>query len=182
MLPVQAEEQVGFLAVLSAPGRSPEIPEPMDVYGWLVGSWDLEVVRYRGLDVTTRGITGEVHFGWVLEGRAIQDVWTMPRRADRTGSEDGTQNMYGTTFRMWDPSIQAWRITWKNPVSGHCEEQIGRRIGSDIIQVGSRANGTSTRWTFAEITADSFRWFGDALDADGHTWKREGEFRAARRH
>ena len=111
MLPVQAEEQGGFLTVLSAPGRSPEIPESMDVYGWLVGSWDLQVVRYRGLDVTARGIAGEVHFGWVLEGRAIQDVWIMPRRADRTGAEERTQNMYGTTFRMWDPSIPGWRIT-----------------------------------------------------------------------
>ena len=31
-------------------------------------------------------ITGEIHFSWVLEGRAIQDVWIMPRRSDRTGT------------------------------------------------------------------------------------------------
>ena len=72
-------------------------------------------------------------------------------------------------------------ITWKNPVSGHCEEQIGRRIGRDIVQVGARANGTPTRWMFTEITADSFRWLGDALEPDGTTWKREGEFFARRR-
>ena len=182
MLRVQADEQLGFLTVLAAPGRAPEIPESMDVYGWLVGSWDLEVVRYGGLDVSARGITGEVHFGWVLEGRAIQDVWIMPRRPDRTGDEDRTQNMYGTTFRMWDPAIQAWRITWKNPVSGHNEEQIGRWIGPDIVQVGARTNGTPTRWTFTEITVDSFLWLGDALEPDGKAWKREGEFRARRRH
>jgi hypothetical protein len=175
------ERHADFLTVLGAPGRSPEIPEAMDVYGWLVGSWDLEVVRYRGVDVAGRGLEGEVHFGWVLEGRAIQDAWIMPRRADRTGHEDRLQNMYGTTFRMWDPAIQAWRITWKNPVTGHLEEQIGRRVGQDIVQVGARANGTPTRWTFTEITPDSFRWLGDALDADGQTWRREGEFRARRR-
>ncbi len=153
----------------------------MDVYGWLVGSWDLEVVRYRGIDISSRGLAGEVHFGWVLEGWAIQDVWIMPRRPDRTGREEKTQNMYGTTFRMWDPAIQAWRITWKNPVAGHYEEQIGRRIGQDIVQIGARANGTLTRWMFTEITSDSFRWLGDALDVDGTTWKPEGEFRANRR-
>jgi hypothetical protein len=30
--------------LLAAPGRSPEIPESADAYGWLVGSWDLDVV------------------------------------------------------------------------------------------------------------------------------------------
>jgi hypothetical protein len=178
---VQAEEQADFLTVLAAPGRSPEIPDSMDVYGWLVGSWDMEVLRYRGIDVAARGLRGEIHFGWVLEGRAIQDVWIMPRCSDRTGNEEKTQNMYGTTFRMWDPAIQAWRISWKNPAAGHYEEQIGRRIGPDIVQIGTRANGTPTRWTFTEITPDSFRWLGDALEPDGATWKLEAEFRARRR-
>ena len=181
MTPAHVTEQTDFLTVLAAPGRSPEIPEAMDVYGWLVGSWDLDVRRYRGVDVAGRGLEGEVHFGWVLEGRAIQDVWIMPRRSERTGSEEKTQNMYGTTFRMWDPTIQAWRITWKNPTAGHYEEQIGRRIGSDIVQIGARANGTPTRWTFTEITPDSFRWLGDALEPDGKTWRLEAEFRARRR-
>ena len=141
----------------------------------------MEVLRYRGIDVTARGLRGEIHFGWVLEGRAIQDVWIMPRCSDRTGSEEKTQNMYGTTFRMWDPAIQAWHISWKNPAAGHYEEQIGRRIGPDIVQIGTRANGTPTRWTFTEITPDSFRWLDDALEPDGATWKLEAEFRARRR-
>src|SRR5262245_24674776 len=180
MTVVQAEDQ-GFVTVLSTPGRSPEIPDSMDVYGWLVGSWDMEVLRYRGIDVAGRGIKGEIQFGWVLEGRAIQDVWIMPPRSARTGSEEKTQNMYGSTFRMWDPAIQAWRISWKNPAAGHYEEQIGRRIGPDIVQIGARANGTPTRWMFTEITPDSFRWLGDALEPDGKTWKLEAEFRARRR-
>lgn len=181
MTPVHAKEQTGFVTVLAAEGRSREIPEAMDVYGWLVGSWDLDVRRYRGVDVAGRGLEGEVHFSWVLEGRAIQDVWIMPPRSERTGFEEKTQNMYGTTVRMWDPAIQAWRITWKNPAAGHYEEQIGRRIGPDIVQIGTRANGTPTRWTFTEIKPDSFRWLGHALEADGTTWRLEAEFRARRR-
>ena len=31
---------------LVATHRSPEIPEEMDAYGWLVGSWELELVGY----------------------------------------------------------------------------------------------------------------------------------------
>ena len=50
----------------------------------------------------------------------------MPQRSERTADVDRTNNMYGTTLRVWDPAIQAWRITWINPVTGHREQQIGR--------------------------------------------------------
>ena len=172
---------VGFHTVLAAPGRAPEIPDSADVYGWLCGSWDLDVLYYGAVDTRGRAVKGEVHFGWVLEGRAVQDVWIMPRRSERSANVDRTMNMYGTTLRSWDPTIQAWRIAWTNPVSGHREEQIGRRSGNDIVQMGARADGTQTRWTFTEITPDSFHWLGEALQPDGITWRLEGEFRAARR-
>jgi hypothetical protein len=168
----------GFHAVLAAPGRSPEIPESADAYGWLVGSWDLDVLHYGSIDVAARGIKGEAHFGWVLEGRAVQDVWIMPRPSERASDVDRGMNMYGTTLRVWDASIQAWRIAWINPVSGHREDQVGRRSGENVVQIGARPDGTQTRWSFSEITPDSFRWLGEALEPAGRRWKIEGEFRA----
>jgi hypothetical protein len=169
-----------FHGLLSASGRSPEIPESVDAYGWLVGSWELEVLHYRGADLASQKIKGEAHFDWVLEGRAIQDVWIMPRPSDRKPDSDHTNNMYGTTLRIWDPAVQAWRIRWVNPVTGHEERQTGRKIGDEIAQIGARLDGTPTRWRFTEITADSFHWIGEALESDGKTWKLEGEFRARR--
>jgi hypothetical protein len=56
----------------------------------------------------------------------------------------------------------------------------GRKIGNEIIQIGTRSDGTPTRWRFTEVTPDSFHWIGDALQPDGTTWKIEGEFRARR--
>jgi hypothetical protein len=47
---------------------------------------------------------GEFHFGWILEGRAIQDVWMIPRRKDRR-------------IRVYDPRIDAWRIFWIDPAT-----------------------------------------------------------------
>jgi len=180
MQTMRAEEKDNFHGSLAAAGRSPEIPESEDVYGWLVGSWDLEVCHYKGVDVSALGIKGEAHFGWVLEGRAVQDLWIMPRAAERRPNLDKANNMYGTTLRVWDPGIRGWRITWTNPVTNHREEQIGRRSGKDIVQIGARADGTPTRWRFTEITADSFHWIGEALQADGNSWRLEGEFRAKR--
>jgi hypothetical protein len=168
-----------FPPALLATGRSPEIPEAADVYGWLVGSWELDV-RHYGVDVSALGIKGEVQFEWALEGRAVQDVWIMPRRSARTSELAKANNMYGTTLRVWDGTIQAWRVTWINPVTGARAELIGRWSGNDVVQVGTHADGTPIRWIFSEITPDSFRWTGEALNPDGKTWRLEGEFRAKR--
>lgn len=180
---IEAGKNDGFLTdfgeTLAASGRSPEIPESADAYGWLVGSWELDVRRY-GVDVSALGIKGEAHFGWVLEGRAVQDVWIMPRRQDRSAALDKARNMYGTTLRIWDAATQAWRITWINPVTGGRDELIGRWNGRDVVQVGTRADGTPIRWMFTEIEPDSFRWTGELLLPDGKTWELQGEFRARR--
>jgi hypothetical protein len=156
-----------MMQALAAAGRAPEIPPEHDIYGWLVGSWQLDVVRY-GTDVSDRGIRGEAHFGWVLEGRAVQDVWIM--------QAESIVNTYGTTFRMWDPALGAWRVTWTNPISGRRDVLIGRKHGPDLVQIGTHGDGTPIRWIFTDITADSFRWLGEALNPDGNTWKLEAEF------
>lgn len=165
---------------LAATGRSPEIPADEDVYGWLVGSWELDVKHYWAIDVSAQRIKGEVHAAWVLEGRAVQDVWIMPSRSARPAKPDKKLNMYGTTLRAWDSSIKAWRITWSNPAGDHFQSQIGRWSHGDIVQLGTRSDGSMTRWRFVEITPDSFHWLGESLLPDGQSWLLEGEFLARR--
>ncbi|HEX2833139.1 MAG TPA: hypothetical protein VHW00_08995 [Thermoanaerobaculia bacterium] len=160
-----------MLEALAARGRAAEIPEEMDVYGWLVGEWELDVIRY-GVDVRDRGIKGRALFGRVLEGRAIQDVWIM--------HVENLVSTYGTTLRIWDPAIRAWRVTWVNPISGRRNELVGTRVDQDIVQIGRHADGTPIRWRFIETTNDSFRWLGEALERDGNSWKLESEFHGRR--
>src|SRR6187549_1621423 len=99
-----------FHTALAAPARSTEIPESDDAYGWLVGSWELDVQGYWAVDVSSQRIKGEVHASWTLEGHAVQDVWIMPRIGERSATLDKRLNMFGTTLRAWDSSIRAWRI------------------------------------------------------------------------
>lgn len=170
-----------LVAPLISAERSSDIPESDDVYGWLCGSWDLRVLRYRAVDTSASDLRGELHAARVLEGRAVQDVWIMPTRAERTDPpSDRRMNMYGTTLRSWDAGLRAWRIAWTNPVSGHREEQVGRWNGRDILQEGVRADGTKTRWTFTEIARDSFHWRGEARYPNRADWVLEGEFLATR--
>jgi hypothetical protein len=174
------DRALAFHTGLAAAGRAEEIPESQDVYGWLVGSWELDVVRYWAVDVSSQGIKGEVHAGWVLEGTAVQDIWIMPRRIERGTTVDKKRNMYGSTLRAWDASIEAWRITWSNPAGDHFEQQIGRRSGKDIVQTGQRPDGSTTRWRFVEITDDAFHWLGESQPVNGKAWILEGEFLARR--
>jgi hypothetical protein len=166
---------------LTAVGRSPEIPESDDLYGWLVGSWELDIRNYWG-DISDRKLKAEVHAAWVLEGRAIQDVWIIPRPEQRSSLPDPKLFSYGTTLRVWDPKIRAWHVTWINPVTATEVRLVARRSGKDIVQVGTNPAGTPIRWTFRDITKDSFRWTGETLQSDGQTWKVEGDFLARRIH
>jgi hypothetical protein len=112
-----------FSDAIAAPGRSSSIPEAEDAYGWLVGSWDLDVIRY-GVDVSEQGLKAQATFAWILQGLAIQDVWSV---------HAGDLHMHGTTLRVWDASIQAWRITWIDPGRGRRDQMIGRWSGRDIV-------------------------------------------------
>ena len=57
-----------FTKLLVSANRSSEIPESEDLYGWLVGSWELEVLHYRGINLSLQNIRGEAHFTWGSRG------------------------------------------------------------------------------------------------------------------
>lgn len=165
---------------LQAEGPAADRVGKMDLYGWLVGSWELDVTGFLP-DGSKRRRPGEWHFGWALEGRAIQDVWIVPPRgAARQGDAAANVNSYGTTLRVYDPRIDAWHIQWTDPVTQTYFTMIGRRQGDDIVQLGKGPDGNLIRWSFAEITPNSFRWRGEVSADDGATWRLNVEFLARR--
>ena len=171
--------QDSFLEILPSDDRSPAIPPAHDLYGFLIGSWELDVTAYDDSGNITHS-TGEAHFGWVLQGLAVQDVFINPRRSDRRPDSPKFANWFGTTIRIYDPSIKAWRVNWFNPHDGVRAELIGRRRGDGIVQEGQFPDGTKIRWSFSEISASSFRWRGERLEPDGRSWRLQVEFRARR--
>jgi hypothetical protein len=127
--------------------------------------------------------SGEIHFGWVQEGRAIQDVWMIPRLADRSNAEPFpvAGNWYGTTLRIYDPTIEAWRIYWIDPARNVFRQQIGRARGEDIVQEGTTDTGMLSRWSFTRITPNSFHWLGEAKSESDTDWRLLVEVLARRR-
>lgn len=170
-----------FLDALGADGPSADRAGKMNLYGRFIGSWDLDVRQFSE-DGKARRRAGEWHFGWALEGRAVQDVWIVPPRGElRHGDAATNVNSYGTTLRVYDPDIDAWRIQWTDPVTRNFLQMIGRGEGADIVQLGTRSDGQLARWMFLNITADAFLWRGEVSTDNGATWRVITEFTARRK-
>jgi len=166
-----------FPDVLSMNGPHPSLGAHAETYGRVIGSWTGEIHNHMVAPPTSASI--EVHFGWVLDGRAVQDVWITPSRTDRAAGTAGSLRWFGTTLRVFDPKSESWRARWWDPESQLAIDLEGRRQGDDIVQIGTRG-GRPIRWTFSKIRPDSLLWQGHILEVDGATWRLEVEIRLRR--
>ena len=152
----------------------------MDLYGWLIGSWALDVTRFLP-DGSTRKRPGEWHFGWVLEGRAIQDVWVVPPRgAQRSGDAAANINVYGTTLRVYDPQNRCLADPMDRPrdadLPHHGRPQAGQRHRAARKEPGRQPDPLE----LLRDRAERFRWRGEVSVDSGATWRLDVDFIARR--
>ncbi len=159
---------------LGAKGPDPQYAEKLALFGRFVGDWDILEDRYLEPDGTWVKSRGELHWGWILGGRAVQDVWMS------IDEETGRPVPEGTTVRFYDPKIDAWHSVWLSPGQGAVKTFTGRQVGEDIVLEGKTVEGRPVKWIFSEITPSSFRWHAEELQADG-TWTLREEMRIRRR-
>jgi hypothetical protein len=76
---------------------------------------------------------------------------------------------------VYDPGLDAWHILWSDPLRQYYTRQVGRARDKEIVQEGTNSEGVATRWSFVDITADSFHWLGERR-VDTDTWQLEAEF------
>lgn len=189
---------MGMTDELVAAGPWPGHEREMNLYGRLVGTWDV-VNRYYAED-RQEWVTGTVvwTFGWALAGHTVQDVmwFTAP------GPDGYPRRVTGSTVRHYDPASKTWAIVWFSPL-GSVTSLTGRAADDGgITQEGTQADGRRIRWLFTDVTGDSFRWLGYIADdegdrgaegdngneramgnegAKGETWRLEQEMLARRR-
>jgi hypothetical protein len=121
---VSKMSQLPMIEVLQSSKALPELAEKLRLFGQFVGSWDAEVINYKH-DGSSQTVEAEWHLGWVLEGRADQDVWIAPKRSLRIAQENEPGD-YGATIRFYDEKIDARRSTWIGPVKGKVIAFIAR--------------------------------------------------------
>ncbi len=168
-----------FLEALQADGPAPDRADDLALYAFLIGRWSYDAT-YHPPGQPARTTRGEIHAGWVLQGRAIQDVWRVPARDLPRSPQPEFGDYVGTTLRVYDPGLDAWHILWSDPLTQTYQRQLGRARGKDIVQEGrDEASGAHTRWSFTEIAGDSFRWRGE-VSPDGKDWMLLADFSAKR--
>jgi hypothetical protein len=154
------------------------VASDLATFGRFIGSWDLRWSRPGDDDAPTEQL-GELHFGWVLGGRAVQDVWIVPS-ADSPDAGQRPYAFWGSTIRFFDAELGAWRSTWVEPVSGRVRKFIGRPVDGEIHLV-STDDTPFLRWRFTEISDDRFVWLGELSTDEARTWELEEQMVATRR-
>jgi hypothetical protein len=155
--------------ILNLAADGTKLPDDTDLYGRLIGSWDVDNRQYDESAGTWHQIRLEWHFGRIIAGRGVQDVLR--------SSSGGV----GTTVRVYDGQADLWRIGWYGATSGEFATLTGRAQGADILQDGVGTDGRPIRWNFSEITTNRFRWQGHVSDDDGRSWRLEQQMSARRR-
>ncbi len=177
---VPASDAHAMIELLDASGPNEEHAERLMLFGQFVGSWDIEVTYFDREGAVTDERRAEWHCGWVLEGRAIQDVWISPpleeqRRTGTPGLE------YGMQFRMYEPRTDTWRVTWFDLISATMIEVVARAVGEEIVLEGAGPDGTLHRWILSDITPDANTFTGHESKDDGRTWLKVERFILSRR-
>jgi hypothetical protein len=164
-------DSLAFFDALLASQRAPEIPESSDIFGWLIGSWEIDALVHTPNGQIQKE-RGEIHASWVLAGRAVQDLFIFPRRADRTPGNPVPDERYATTIRIYDQALDTWHVHFLNPpVPQFSARLTARRNRNDILLEGHLADDTPIRWRYLGPTSKSFYFTAEKLGADYRTWE-----------
>ncbi len=160
-----------FTESLLADGPAAEDASELALFGRFVGEW--EVGNRSLIESTGEWVEGRFRwaFAWILGGRGVQDVIASP---------DG--HARGTTVRILDPALEAWRVYWFGVAGGDYCDLRAVPDGRDAIRLdGVQTDGRRIHWQFSDITVDSFTWEGRVSNDGGASWWLEQRMEARRR-
>jgi hypothetical protein len=140
--------------------------EKLMLFGQFVGVWDIDIEYYDRTGARTYQGRWEWSFGWILGGRAIQDVIVALNPA---GRGEPKREPRGTTVRYCNPDTGCWTVYYLGTATGSTVLLHGGAVGDTIVLEGPDPDGTQNRWTFSDIRADSFAWTG-AESKDRTAW------------
>ena len=169
------EPRLDMVTALKAVGPHPSLGDQAKVFGRLVGTWDVEYTDFSKEGKITHR-SGELIVGWVMDGRAIQDIWIVnPWGAHKE------REVY-TDLRYFDPKSQTWPATFIDPEHASVARFTGGPAPDDRIVLDTPDLGEKdTRWSFNDIRPDSMVFRDEASGDGGKTWRLQSEYHMRRR-
>jgi hypothetical protein len=170
-----ADPPLDLVAALEAPSPNPSLGDQAQVLGRMVGTWEVEYTDFAK-DGKAIHRTGEFIVSWVMDGRAVQDLWIVDPSGKRKDRE-----VY-STLHYFDAKSRTWHAIFVDPEHGSIARFAGGPQGSDrfVIETADLGNQTN-RWSFNDIRADSFVYRDEASSDGGKTWKLQSEYQMKRR-
>lgn len=168
------DSEEAMLTTLAASGPNSSLGDQAQVFDRFIGSWNADFTFFTA-DGKVSHSSGELMFGWVLDGLAVQDIWiSYPKSA-------GEERSIGTSVRFFDTKSKMWKVVFVNPAFGAAINVEGGMEGDRIILRGKDIDAAPIRWSFNDIKADSFVWRGEKSHDNGKTWVLEEEHHMNRR-
>ena len=169
------DPRLDMVTALKALGPLSSLGDQAKVFGRFVGTWDGEYTEFSKDGKASRS-SGEWIFGWVMDGRAMQDLFIIHPSA---AHQDG---FVGTTLRYFDPKSQSWSVTFVDPENGSVATLTGGAVQDGRIVLHSQnKDGKETRWSFDEIRPDSWVFRDEETSDGGKTWRLREEDHMKRR-
>jgi hypothetical protein len=158
---------------LAAAESKAEVPQNA-LFHQLIGTWD---VRYEFTDKNgkPRSNRGQVHYGWVLGGKALQETWT-------SDSESKDSQPFGTTIDFYDLKRQGWTAVWKYPAEGMTMIMTGGEVNGSFVLTGHDQSGALQRWSTSVGQRDSIIIRAEISNDEGETWRPVGTSYLQRHH
>jgi uncharacterized protein len=169
-----ADPRRDMITALPANGPHLSLGAEAKVWDQLVGTWDCDYTFHADDGTITRA-RGELLFGWILDGRAVQDIWITYPQGPKEERE------IGTSLRFFDPKSGMWRVVFILPSLNILTTVEGRAQGDRIVLEGQTSDGKRRRWSFNDITPSSFVWRGESSRDGGKTWRLAEEHHMKRR-
>ncbi len=142
----------------------PNAQVPADsLFRRFVGTWD---VAYEIYDKSgnVRRYRGQVAYRWILDGAALQEIWT-------SDSHNKVPQPYSTTISFHDDKRQRWSVIWIYPAQGVTNIVTGNEAGGRIVLTGADETGAMQRWTIGEFQPRSFIARFEKSEDNGKTWQ-----------
>ena len=153
-----------MISHLESEGPLPGLEEKLSLFGRFVGDWEIVEDRFIRRDGKDDIFRGELHWGWILEGRATQDVWMM------FDNGKGMMIPIGSTVRFYDEEEDDWQSIWIVPSRREVRTFRAHPLDETVMLEGRQKNGTPEHWVFYDIKPDSFKWKAEESYDNGKSW------------